>query len=140
MGQKPSILICDDEPSVQAALRLVLEKDYVLSFASDGEEALACFRAQPTDLVLLDIKLPKRDGLEVLKVLSAEQPPPRVLMLTAYHSVELAQRAIQGGALDYVTKPFERATLQQAVERALQLPAWQRPSQPYPGLREPPSA
>ena len=139
MGQKPRILICDDEPSVQAALRLVLERDYALTFASDGEEALIRFQVQPVDLVLLDIKLPKRDGLEVLRTLMAHQPPPRVLMLTAYHSVELAQRAIQAGALDYVTKPFARATLQQAIERALQLPAWQRPSPPYPGLREPPS-
>lgn len=121
-----SVLVCDDEPSVQAALRLVLERDYTLAFASDGEEALAVFRRQPADLVLLDIKLPKRDGLEVLKALMAETPQPRVVMLTAYHSVELAQRAIQAGALDYVTKPFERAILLQAVERALALPAWQR--------------
>lgn len=80
------------------------------------------------DLVLLDIKMPKRDGLEVLKEIMGHTPPPRVLMLTAYHSVELAQRATQYGALDYVPKPFTRDQLRQAVERALQLPAWQRPA------------
>lgn len=128
MGQKPSILICDDEPSVQAALRLVLERDYALTFASDGEEALIQFQVQPVDLVLLDIKLPKRDGLEVLRTLMAHQLPPRVLMLTAYHSVELAQRATQAGAIDYVTKPFERDVLLRAIRRALTLPSWQRPT------------
>ncbi len=127
MPMKPTILICDDELSVQAAIRLVLERDYDLSFASDGEEALRQLRSHPVDLVLLDIKLPKMDGLEVLNALATQQPMPRVLMLTAYQSVELAQRATQSGTLDYVTKPFERDTLLKAVTRALNLPSWQRP-------------
>lgn len=108
---KPTILVCDDEESVRASVKLVLEKDYQLVFASDGEEALKQFEAQPVDLVLLDIKMPRLGGLEVLKTLMSRQPPPRVLMLTAYHSVELAQRATQAGALDYVSKPFERQDL-----------------------------
>ena len=123
---RPTILVCDDEESVRAAIRLVLERDYDLFFASDGEEAVEQFRRQPVELVLLDLKLPKKDGLEVLKELMATQPPPRILMLTAYQSVELAQRAIQAGAVDYVPKPFERTALLQAVQRALSLPAWQR--------------
>jgi len=96
-----------------------------LVFAENGEEALA---NGPVDLVLLDLKIPRRDGMEVLKEFMARTPPPRVLVLTAYHSVELAQRATQLGALDYVTKPFERQALLQAVQRALKLPAWQRPT------------
>ena len=127
-AQKPTILVCDDEESVRAAIRLVLEHDYTLTFASDGEEALRQFRAHPADLVLLDIKMPKVDGLEVLKTLTASQPPPRVVLLTAYQSVELAQRATRDGAIDYVPKPFTRDQLRQAVERALRLPAWQRPT------------
>jgi CheY-like chemotaxis protein len=126
--QKPTILVCDDEESVRAAIRLVLERDYDLTFASDGEEAVQQFARQPADLVLLDIKLPKKDGLEVLKELMTKQPSPRVLMLTAYQSVELAQRATHDGAVDYVPKPFTRDQLRQAVERALRLPAWQRPA------------
>lgn len=126
--QKPTILVCDDEESVRAAIRLVLEQDYDLAFASDGEEALRQFRAQPADLVLLDLKMPKKDGMEVLQELMAKQPPPRIVMLTAYQSVELAQRATQHGAVDYVPKPFTRDQLRQAVERALRLPEWQRPN------------
>lgn len=123
--RKPTILVCDDEASVRAAIRLVLEQDYELVFAENGEEALA---NGPVDLVLLDLKIPRRDGMEVLKELISRTPPPRVLVLTAYHSVELAMRATQYGALDYVTKPFEREALLQAVQRALKLPAWQRPT------------
>jgi two-component system response regulator AtoC len=124
---KPMILVCDDEESVRSSVKLVLERDYELIFASDGEEALKQFEAQPVDLVLLDIKMPKLGGLDVLKTLMSRQPAPRVLMLTAYHSVELAQRATQAGAIDYVSKPFERKELLAAVDRALSLRDWDRP-------------
>lgn len=119
---KHMILVCDDEEIVRASITLVLEKDYQLVFAGDGEEALKQFNAQAIDLVLLDLKMPKLDGLEVLKALMTRTPVPRVLMLTAYHSVEVAQRATQLGAIDYVTKPFERKDLLEAVDRALSLP------------------
>ena len=72
--------------------------------------------------------MPKKDGMEVLQELMGRQPPPRVLVLTAYQSVELAQRATKYGALDYVPKPFTRDQLRQAVDRALRLPEWQRPT------------
>lgn len=126
---KAKILVCDDEKNLRKAIRLILEKDYDLVFAEDGEDALQQFtNGRPFDLVLLDIKMPKKDGLEVLTELMAVQPPPRVLMLTAYQSLELAQRATKSGAVDYVTKPFERQTLLKAVDRALDLRTWQRPT------------
>ncbi len=127
-AKQPTILVCDDEPNVQAAIRLVLEDDYDLAFASDGEEALRQFQAHPADLVLLDLKMPKKDGMEVLQDLMATQPPPRILLLTAYQSVELAQQTTRYGALDYLPKPFTRPQLLTAVQRALGLPAWQRPA------------
>jgi DNA-binding NtrC family response regulator len=124
---KAKILVCDDEKNLRKAIRLILERDYELVFAEDGEDALQQFtNGQPFDLVLLDIKMPKKDGLEVLQELMAVQPPPRVLMLTAYQSLELAQRATKAGAVDYVTKPFERQALLKAVDRALDLRTWQR--------------
>lgn len=119
---KPTILVCDDEENIRKAVRLVLERDYELRFAADGEDALKQLEQQPADLVLLDIKLPKVDGLEVLHTLMAKHPAPRVIMLTAYQSVELAQRTTYAGAIDYVTKPFERDTLEKAVQRALSRP------------------
>ncbi len=123
-----TILVCDDEEIVRASIKLVLEKDYQLVFAGDGEEGLKQFNAQPVDLVLLDLKMPKMDGLAMLKELMSRKPPPRVLMLTAYHSVEVAQRATQLGAIDYVTKPFERQALLDAVDRALSLRQWSLPN------------
>ena len=119
---KPTILVCDDEENVRKGVKMILERDYELRFAVDGEEALQQLEGQPVDLVLLDIKLPKIDGLEVLHTLMAKQPAPRVIMLTAYQSVELAQRTTYAGAIDYVTKPFERDALTKAVQRALSRP------------------
>lgn len=119
---KPTILVCDDEENIRKAVRLILERDYDLRFAVDGEDALKQLEQQPADLVLLDIKLPKIDGLEVLHTLMAKHPAPRVIMLTAYQSVELAQRTTYAGAVNYVTKPFERETLENAVQRALSRP------------------
>ena len=130
---KPVILVCDDEEIVRSSVGLVLEKEYQLVFAGDGEEGLKQFNAQPVDLVLLDLKMPRMDGLAMLKELMTKKPVPRVLMLTAYHSVEVAQRATQLGAIDYVTKPFERQALLDAVDRALSLREWGLPN---PGTQE----
>ena len=125
---KHTILVCDDEEIVRESVKVVLEKDYQLLFARDGEEGLKQFTAQPVDLVLLDLKMPRMDGLAMLKELMIKKPVPRVLMLTAYHSVEVAQRATQLGAIDYVTKPFERQALLDAVDRALSLRQWGLPN------------
>ncbi len=125
---KHTILVCDDEEIVRESVRIVLEGTYQLVFACDGEDALKQFNAQPVDLVLLDLRMPKMGGLDVLKELMTRRPPPRVLMLTAYHSVEVAQRAMQFGAIDYVTKPFERQGLLDAVDRALSLREWNLPT------------
>lgn len=133
---KHTILVCDDEEIVRSSVRLVLEKDYQLVFAKDGEEALKQFNAQPIDLVLLDLKMPRLDGLGVLKDLMTRKPVPRILMLTAYHSVEVAQRATQLGAIDYVTKPFERRDLLAAVDRALSLPERNLPRAGAPEVKE----
>jgi len=129
---KHTILVCDDEEIVRESVKVVLEKDYQLLFARDGEEGLKQFTAQPVDLVLLDLKMPRMDGLAMLKELMIKKPVPRVLMLTAYHSVEVAQRATQLGAIDYVTKPFERQALLDAVDRALSLREWNLPARGTP--------
>lgn len=129
---KSRVLVCDDEENVRKAVRLVLERDYELVFAADGLECLAQLASRPFDLLILDIKLPHVDGLEVLSRITSQPTPPPVIMLTAYQSAELAQRASYAGALDYVTKPFERDALVKAVQRALN----SRSSQ-NPGSKEP---
>ena len=117
---KPRILIADDEEGVRESLNLVLSDEYDLVFAMDGEQALARLGKEHFDVVFLDIKMPKLDGLDVLKRLKGTGVRVPVLMLTAYQSVELAKEAVKLGAMDYLPKPFERDQILAAVRGALQ--------------------
>ncbi len=116
---KPRILIADDEQGIRESLNLILGDEYDLAFANNGEETLAKLGAEQFGLVLLDIKMPKLDGLEVLKRLQGAKSNAPVLVLTAYQSVELAKEAIKLGAVDYLPKPFERDQILTAVRGVL---------------------
>jgi DNA-binding response OmpR family regulator len=102
----PTILLVDDEASVRKVLAFPLERDgYEVVQAADGEEALERFAAQPVDLVVLDIMLPKLDGLEVCKRLRATSNVP-IIMLTARDDELDKVIGLELGADDYITKPF----------------------------------
>ena len=116
---KPHILVADDEEGIRESLNLILGDDYQLSFAEDGEQTLTKLRAGRFDLVLLDIKMPKRDGLDVLREIKSTGLTTPVLVLTAYQSIELAREAVKLGALDYLPKPFEREQILGAVQDIL---------------------
>ena len=116
---KPRILIADDEEGIRESLNLVLADLYELTFAKDGEEALALLQNEPFAAALLDIKMPKLDGLEVLRRLSGSRVKTPVMMLTAYQSVELAKEAIKLGARDYLPKPFEREEILSSIHGIL---------------------
>lgn len=116
---KVRILIADDEEGIRESLNLILGEAYDLVFATDGEETLAKLTQEPFELVLLDIKMPKLDGLEVLRRLQGTGINTAVLVLTAYQSVELAKEAVKLGALDYLPKPFEREQILNAVRGVL---------------------
>ncbi|MBI3011406.1 MAG: response regulator [Candidatus Omnitrophica bacterium] len=116
---KPRILVADDEEGVRESLNLILGEEYELVFAKDGEETVAHLRREPFELVLLDIKMPKLDGLEVLKRIKGNGMSTPVLVLTAYQSVELAKEAVKLGALDYLPKPFDRESLLASVRGVL---------------------
>jgi CheY-like chemotaxis protein len=113
------ILIADDEEGIRESLSLILSENYDLTFAIDGQEALNRLTKEQFDLVLMDIKMPKLDGLEVMKRLKERQISVPVLVLTAYQSMELAKEAVKLGALDYLPKPFERGHILDAVRGAL---------------------
>jgi len=113
------ILIADDEEGIRESLNLILGEDYDLVFAKDGEETLALLTREPFDLAFLDIKMPKLDGLDVLRRLNGANLTTPILMLTAYQSVELAKEAIKLGARDYLPKPFEREQILSAVHGVL---------------------
>ena len=108
------ILIADDEEGIRESLNLILGDEHELVFTRDGAETLERLRHETFDLALLDIKMPKLDGLEVLRRLETPHATP-ILVLTAYQSVELAKEAVKLGALDYLPKPFEREQILTAV-------------------------
>ena len=115
---RPRILIADDEEGIRESLNLILGDEYDLVFARDGEETLAKLKNESFELALLDIKMPKLDGLEVLRRVKGTGSTP-IMVLTAYQSVELAKEAVKFGALDYLPKPFERERILSAVRGAL---------------------
>lgn len=122
--QPAHILIIDDEPHLREVMRLTLETEgHAVETAADGPEGLERFgTGAGWDLVLLDQRMPGMDGLEVLRELRARDPQARVVMATAYGTIELAVDAMKAGALDFLRKPFTPDVLRGAVRAALQHP------------------
>ena len=121
-----TILLVDDEESIQKLLTFPLERDgYRVVQARDGEEALERFREEDVDLVLLDLALPKLDGIEVCRRLRAESTVP-ILMLTARDDEIDKVLGLEIGADDYITKPFSirelRSRIRAAIRRAALTP------------------
>src|SRR3712207_3086824 len=103
-----SILVADDEPSIRHVLTLVLtEHGYEVRAVADGEEALRELAARNYDVLLCDVRMPKRDGLSVLRQAITDQPGLTVLVTSGYGSLERALEAVRAGAYGYVQKPFK---------------------------------
>jgi DNA-binding NtrC family response regulator len=110
-----TILICDDEEGVRESFKLILSDSYHLRFAQTGLEALDMLKTSTPDAVILDIKMPKMHGLEILKQIKKLKPKLPVLIVTGYQSVEMAQEALRNGAADYIPKPFESKQILKSV-------------------------
>jgi DNA-binding NtrC family response regulator len=117
---RPVALVVDDEESVRESFRLVLDHDYDVIDAPDGARALEIVRAHHVDVVLLDIRLPEMDGIEVLERLKAIDDSLEVILVTAVKTVRTAVAAMKLGAFDYVTKPFDDDELLSLVRRAVE--------------------
>ena len=118
-AEKPMVLICDDDKNVQESLKLILEENYRLEFSSDGLSAVEKLKTLAPQAMILDIKMPKLHGLEILKKVKAEKPDLPVLIVTGYQSIEIAQEALKSGAADYITKPFDSQKIKKAVAQIL---------------------
>ena len=114
---KKRILVCDDEEGIRESLKLILENDYDLTFAQNGDEAIQTMKTTPIDITILDIKMPKKDGLETLKELKKISPSSKVIIATGYKSVDIAQEAMNLGASDYIVKPFDREKIKKVVQK-----------------------
>lgn len=118
------ILIVEDHPTMREAMRLVLEGEgFEIDEAADGERALQIVRADPPDLVFLDMNIPGSSGAEVLEAVRADPATAgvRVIVVTA-DGEEGRGRALSMGADEYFTKPFSPTTLLRTVEQVLSAP------------------
>jgi AmiR/NasT family two-component response regulator len=113
------ILIAEDETLIRLDLRQLLESAGfdVCAEARDGEEAVQLARSEQPDLAVLDVKMPRLDGIEAARRILDERPIP-IVMLTAYAEQELVSRAIEAGVFGYLVKPFRETDLLPAIETA----------------------
>lgn len=116
-----TILIVEDRESMSDMLKETLRSEgYRTVIAKDGLEGIKRLKEDRVDLVLTDLKLPKKDGIEVLKAVKEENPLISVIVMTAYGSVETAVAAMKEGAFDFITKPFDTDHLLILMKRALE--------------------
>jgi DNA-binding response OmpR family regulator len=127
--RSPRILLVDDERAIQTLLSYPLQKDgYEVTCASDGREALARFEDGAYDLVVLDVMMPRLDGLEVCRRLRAKSTVP-IIMLTARAEEVDKVVGLELGADDYITKPFSLREFRSRVKAALRRSSWAKRNQ-----------
>jgi response regulator RpfG family c-di-GMP phosphodiesterase len=117
---KENILIIDDEVSPRESIRMVLKDNYNVSTASGAVEGIAFMEKNPIDLVVLDIMMPGMDGITALREIKKKHPDTEIILLTAYASIKTAKSAVRFGALDYLTKPFDKNDVIKVVRRGLE--------------------
>jgi len=123
---RPTILVVDDDHGLRESFRLILEDEFEVLDVPDGQQALDIVRSCQVDLVLLDIRLPGMDGLEVLERIKGMDEQLDVILVTAVKTVRTAVSAMKLGALDYLTKPFDEDEVLALIRRALEKRALER--------------
>ena len=122
-----SILVVDDEAKMRRLLEIMLTQlGYMVYQAADGQEALDFLSTQVVDLVITDLRMPRIDGIELLRQLREQENDVSVIVVTAYGTVETAVNTMKYGACDYIVRPFELEAVEAAVKRALKLSKVQR--------------
>ena len=113
------ILVAEDETIIRLDLRTLLEGHgyEVCAEAKDGEEAVSLARSEAPDLAIMDVKMPRLDGIEAARRILEERPIP-IVMLTAYGQEELVSRAVEAGVFGYLVKPFREQDLLPAIRAA----------------------
>ena len=115
------ILVVDDEQSLREVLSIMLKRaGYAVTAVSDGEEAIEQLQKEIFDLVITDLRMPKVDGMEVLRAVKSASPETVVLIITAFATADSAVEAMKQGAYDYLTKPFQVDEVQLIIRNALE--------------------
>lgn len=120
LPKKARLLVADDEAGARESLEAILEDDYLVVCVEDGQKALAKVQKEEFDLVLLDVSMPKMSGIQVLEHIKNYDQSIDVIIVSAIDRAQEAASAIQKGAYDYITKPFDPETILTRVDRALQ--------------------
>jgi nitrogen regulation protein NR(I) len=120
LPERKQVLVVDDEANLRRVLSAQLARDgYEVHTAEDGEAALAFLKEHHIDLVITDLRMPKVDGMDLLRAALRDDPSRPVVMLTAHGTVDNAVEALKTGAFDYVTKPFDQHEVRLVVKKAL---------------------
>ncbi len=120
MTKKTTVLYVDDEDILRNLVADQLASEgFAVETADDGDTALEILGRKSFDVLLLDIRMPRVSGIEVLKQLKAKKHTMRIVVLTAVDDLAVAIEAVKNGANDYLTKPYELATLVAAIQRVL---------------------
>jgi two-component system response regulator AtoC len=127
-----TILVVDDDKSIRYSLKRMMEEKYSILTAQNGEEALDQVNETPPDLIIMDIKMPGRSGIDILKEIKSIDPKSLVIMMTAYGTTETAIEAMKYGAFDYILKPFSIVQMKELVEKALSLRKLMKEAVVYP--------
>jgi DNA-binding NtrC family response regulator len=116
------LLIAEDEAEMRGLLRRTLTREgYDVAVAGDGAEALEVLRAHPDfDVLVSDVRMPVKDGLELLKEVRLLRPELRVILITAYLDVQQYYEVMKSGAFEYLSKPFKIPDLLEVLDRAFQ--------------------
>jgi DNA-binding response OmpR family regulator len=120
MANKTRLLYVDDEDALRELVKSQLEGEgFQVETADDGDTGIAMLGKHPFDVILLDMRMPRVNGIEVLKHIRAKKIPSRVIVLTAVDDLSVAIEAVKNGANDYITKPYDLTALVTAIQRVL---------------------
>lgn len=125
MNDKARILIVDDEEVVRVShLRSLVGTNYKAQAAKNGSEALRAMAKRPFDVILLDLRMPDLDGMDVLKIIKERWPDSEVVVITGYPTIESAKQAVRLGAHNYLAKPVGPDDVVKAANDAVIQKRW----------------
>lgn len=120
MDDREKILVIDDELAPRESIRMVLKDTYNVSTATGAPEGLELMAENDMDLVVMDIRMPRMDGITALREIKTRHPDTEVILLTAFASLDTAREAIRHGAFDYLIKPFDKDDVLAVVKKGME--------------------